>query len=285
MDDFKKYVGVASYAAVGTKDEAAMKAYVGSTGPLSVCVDASDWGGYTGGIKTTCGHSTDHCVQLVGYGSEGGVDYWKVRNSWGSSFGENGFIRLKIGGNLCNIADGPTATSTTVVGGPAPVPSPSPACSDHPLDWRSSEGDPCSIYDLNSYCTADGREGEGWNACAWGNITSYAGKGGVTALDACCACGGGTAAAPRPPPPPPPPTPPSNCSDHPKNWRSSEGDACCVYQWNSYCTPQGGEGPSWDHKAWGPISRYANKRGVSAIEACCACGGGRHREGWQGVEQ
>ena len=72
------------------------------------------------------------------------------------------------------------------------------------------------------------------------------------------------------------PAPPrSNCSDHPKNWRSSEGDSCCVYQWDSYCTPSGGEGPSWD-KAWGPISDYADKKGVSALGACCACGGGRH---------
>ena len=47
--------------------------------PLSVCVDASDWSGYTGGIKTTCGKSTDHCVQLVGYGSHKGTDYWKVK--------------------------------------------------------------------------------------------------------------------------------------------------------------------------------------------------------------
>ena len=129
--------------------------------------------------------------------------------------------------------------------------------------------------DLNSYCTPDGREGKGWNSCAWGNITQYAGKHGVSALEACCACGGGS--APRPPAPPPPPPPPSGCEDHPKDWRSSEGDSCCVYQWDSYCTPSGGEGPSWDHKAWGPISDYADENGVSALDACCACGGGRRQ--------
>ena len=99
-----------------------------------------------------------------------------------------------------------------------------------------------SIYDLNSYCTADGHEGLGWNVCAWGNISKYADSNGFSALDACCACGGGT--QPAPPTPPAPPPPPSNCSDHPKSWRSSEGDACCVYQWNSYCTPEGKEGRS-----------------------------------------
>ena len=174
----------------------------------------------------------------------------KVRNSWGATWGEDGYIRLKIGSDLCNIARGPTATSTSVLDGPAPVPSPSPACGDRPLDWRSSEGDPCSIYDLNSYCSADGREGLGWDSCAWGNITKYADSNGVSALDACCACGGGT--APSPPAPPAPPPPRSNCSDFPKDWRSSEGDACCVYPWASYCTPEGGEGPSWD-PSWGPV--------------------------------
>jgi hypothetical protein len=167
VNNFTKYVSVVSYKSVGKMNETAMKSYVGSTGPLSVCVDASSWSGYTGGIKTTCGTSTDHCVQIVGYGTEKGTEYWKVRNSWGGDWGEKGFIRLKIGSDLCNIAKSPTATSTSTVA-PAPVPpGPSPACSESP-DWRSSEGDPCSIYVLNSYCTPDGREGKGWNHCAWG---------------------------------------------------------------------------------------------------------------------
>ena len=273
IDNYTKYVKVRDFKSVGKKDEVAMKSFVGSTGPLSVCVDASDWSGYKAGIKTTCGKSTDHCVQLVGYGVEEGVEYWKVRNSWGSSFGENGFIRLKMGKNLCNIADGPTTTTTSVVA-PAPVPSPSP-CRDQPLNWRSSEGDPCSLYDLNSYCTADGREGPGWETCANGNITKYADSKGVTPLKACCACGGGTAPAPPVPlPPPPPPT--SKCVDHPRDWRSSEGDSCCVYPWNSYCTPTGKEGPSWD-KSWGKISDYADEDGMSALDACCGCGGGVDR--------
>ena len=44
----------------------------------------------------------DHCVQLVGYDKSAAEPYWKVRNSWGTDWGENGFIRLPFGeGNAC----------------------------------------------------------------------------------------------------------------------------------------------------------------------------------------
>jgi len=44
-------------------------------------------------------------VQLVGYDATASTPYWKVRNSWGTSWGENGFIRLPMGVNSCGIAD------------------------------------------------------------------------------------------------------------------------------------------------------------------------------------
>jgi cathepsin L len=64
--------------------------------PIAVSVDASTWNLYSSGIYN-CTNATldiDHAVQLVGYGSENGQDYWIVRNSWGTSWGENGYIRL-----------------------------------------------------------------------------------------------------------------------------------------------------------------------------------------------
>jgi cathepsin H len=108
----KEKVKIDSYQSVGTNDETEIQKYVGSTGPLSVCVDASTWHGYKSGIMSTCGTKIDHCVQIVGYGQANGKSYWKVRNSWGTKWGEDGFLRIEIGKNLCNIAQQPTKVQT-----------------------------------------------------------------------------------------------------------------------------------------------------------------------------
>jgi len=105
----KAKVTVAGYEVIGRGDENEMKKYVGSTGPLSVCLYAHTWHHYKGGILSNCpNQKTDHCVQIVGYGSQDGVDYWKVRNSWGASWGEHGSIRIKFGSNQCKITSNPT---------------------------------------------------------------------------------------------------------------------------------------------------------------------------------
>jgi C1A family cysteine protease len=101
----KSVITVSAYKTIS--GESNMASYVQSTGPLSVCLDASSWNSYTGGIMSVCGQSVDHCVQAVGvYPTTGG--YWKVRNSWGTSWGESGYIRLAYGQNTCDITNDPT---------------------------------------------------------------------------------------------------------------------------------------------------------------------------------
>jgi len=74
--------------------------------PMSVCVDATLWQTYTGGVITAssgCGTSIDHAVQATGYNAEG--NYWIVRNSWAETWGEKGFVWVEYGANVCGITD------------------------------------------------------------------------------------------------------------------------------------------------------------------------------------
>jgi len=82
-----------------------------SKGPLSICVDASSWQFYEGGVITSfCSNSLDHCVMITGYGDKEGWDgytysVWIVRNSWGSDWGYNGYLYVERGYDLCGISD------------------------------------------------------------------------------------------------------------------------------------------------------------------------------------
>ena len=75
--------------------------------PLSISIEADQavFQQYTSGIITSdsCGTSLDHAVLAVGWGTENGVDFWLVKNSWGTSWGESGYVRLEIidGEGIC----------------------------------------------------------------------------------------------------------------------------------------------------------------------------------------
>lgn len=92
-------IGVNGYSTLA-QSESKIASYVQGTGPVSICIDASNWNSYTGGILASCGQNVNHAVQAVGVDTS---SYWKVRNSWGASWGESGFIRLKYGSNTCNV--------------------------------------------------------------------------------------------------------------------------------------------------------------------------------------
>jgi len=52
---------------------------------------------YFGGVWTNENEEFDHDIEIVGWGTEDGEDYWHVRNSWGTYWGEQGFFRIKRG--------------------------------------------------------------------------------------------------------------------------------------------------------------------------------------------
>jgi C1A family cysteine protease len=87
---------IKSYVDVAKTEDALMAAVAQQ--PTSIAVNANMfWQLYSGGVLSAlCGAKLDHGVLAVGYGTDG-KDYWKVKNSWGSSWGESGYIRVQRG--------------------------------------------------------------------------------------------------------------------------------------------------------------------------------------------
>jgi len=92
-------------------DETYMLEWLYANGPPSVCVDASSWQYYTGGIITgNCGDEIDHCVQVTGYQTIDGINAWNVRNSWGTQFGYSGYLYIMRGADVCAIGNEVTSS-------------------------------------------------------------------------------------------------------------------------------------------------------------------------------
>jgi len=95
------------YVDVTANSESALLA-AANIGPVSVAIEADTqvFQFYQSGIldDVRCGQQLDHGVLLVGYGTENGKDFYVVKNSWGSSWGEGGYIRMARGKNQCGIA-------------------------------------------------------------------------------------------------------------------------------------------------------------------------------------
>jgi cathepsin L len=93
-------VTVDGYVRLPENNATALMSALATVGPLTISVDASTWSSYEGGVYDGCSYDDmdmDHAVTLVGYGTDetSGADYWLVRNSWGPTWGEGGYIRLK----------------------------------------------------------------------------------------------------------------------------------------------------------------------------------------------
>ncbi|XP_048132363.1 low-temperature-induced cysteine proteinase-like isoform X2 [Rhodamnia argentea] len=208
-EEYNKVVTIDGYLDVYPSDGALVCAVVQQ--PISVGMDGSaiDFQLYTSGIYDgTCSDNPDdidHAVLIVGYGSEGGEDYWIVKNSWGTDWGMEGYFLIRrntdLPFGLCAInamASYPTKESSAPSPYPSPVvpppppppsftpppppppppspppppPSPSPTeCGD--FSYCPSGETCCCLYEFNNLCLLYG-------CCPYENAVC------CTGTDDCC---------------------------------------------------------------------------------------------------
>jgi C1A family cysteine protease len=132
-------------------------------GPVSVAVEAdkSAFHLYKSGVldSAACGKKLDHGILAVGYGTDEGRGYYKVKNSWGTTWGESGYIRLVQGKDMCGIADSasyPTGVKKWDGPGPGPAPGPSPSGSNYKCNFltRQCTQDAAGKFPSESACKA-----------------------------------------------------------------------------------------------------------------------------------
>ncbi|KAK8605993.1 hypothetical protein V6N13_102756 [Hibiscus sabdariffa] len=170
-----RVVSIDGYEDVPENDEKSLKKAVANQ-PVSVAIEA---GGrafqlYQSGVFTgKCGTNLDHGVTAVGYGTEGGVDYWLVRNSWGPNWGEYGYIKMER--NVAGASTGKCGitmmASYPIKKGPnPPKPSPTPPAPVRPptiCDAYNScpQGTTCCcLFQYGKYCF-------GWGCCPMESAT------------------------------------------------------------------------------------------------------------------
>jgi C1A family cysteine protease len=126
---------------------------VTNVGPVSVAIEAdqSSFQMYSSGVLTgNCGTNLDHGVLAVGFGTESGTDYWKVKNSWGTSWGMKGYVLIERGSNKCGIASQPSYPKVDGSVPPAPPPAPAHYAA---APCKTKDEEEVTVYD-GSVCAA-----------------------------------------------------------------------------------------------------------------------------------
>lgn len=108
---------IAHYREVQSGSEQALLQALTDVGPISISIDAAlpDFTFYSSGVydNPACKNDPDdldHTVLAAGFGTDAatGKDYYLVRNSWSTHWGDNGYIRIARQGNICGVATQPT---------------------------------------------------------------------------------------------------------------------------------------------------------------------------------
>ncbi|EQC33913.1 hypothetical protein SDRG_08593 [Saprolegnia diclina VS20] len=118
--------------------------------PVTVVVEAGNnvWRNYKSGVVQSCpGAQSDHAVIAVGYGTKDGQQHFKIKNSWGTGWGEGGYMYLKRGGSgkgMCNVAEAPSYPMLSGKPQPTsnqPQPTSKPTAKPLPKPTKKPQGD------------------------------------------------------------------------------------------------------------------------------------------------
>jgi len=133
-----------------------------TNGPLYVAFTVyGDFETYKSGVykHTTGGMLGGHAVEMIGWGTEDGEDYWLIKNSWNEQWGDGGLFKIARGVNECGIED--SVSGGLISGAPGPAPGPAPPA---PAPHTGVCNSPAIGDQASCESTLDSTSG---NPCAW----------------------------------------------------------------------------------------------------------------------
>jgi len=122
LPSYNRGAKVTNYRITYNGNEKTLKKLVVEHGAVVIEVASIPMRNYKDGIFEGCNSTTNntlnHAVTVVGYGTDEGVDYWLIKNSWGENWGENGYLRIQRGVGMCGVGKVIAYVKCEAVSGP-----------------------------------------------------------------------------------------------------------------------------------------------------------------------